>query len=157
MANINKNELYNLICEFYEDNDGASALWKNGYSMREWASLLGVSIAPATITTLVREGLLVAEDIEESHPRRTVKYYRKAYTLEEKQAHEARMEKYRLDEEIENAKKTVEGYEDRKRRAYAIYEKCVADAEWCLKETLADYEQWYNEAVAFLHSHSVNV
>lgn len=74
MANINKNELYNLICEYYENND---ALQENGYSMREWANLLGVSIAPATITALVREGLLVVDG-----SRRTVKHYRKVYTIE---------------------------------------------------------------------------
>lgn len=70
MANINKNELYNLICEYYENN----ALQENGYSMREWANLLGVSIAPATITALVREGLLVVDG-----SCRMVKHYRKAY------------------------------------------------------------------------------
>lgn len=75
MANINKNELYNLICEYYENN----ALQENGYSMREWANLLGVSIAPATITALVREGLLVVEDINPRH-------YRKAYTQAHKRS-----------------------------------------------------------------------
>ena len=152
MANINKNELYNLICEYYEkEGKYVSALWDKGNTMNDWAGLLGVSIAPATITALVREGLLVVEEGQAYGSRRTVKYYHKPYTPEER---EARLAEIKHQRKIDDAKRMVEGYEDRKRRAYEIYEKCVADAEKCLKETLADYEQWYAEAVALLEENN---
>ena len=154
MANVNKNELYNLICEYYEKNGKyISALWDKGNTMNDWAGLLGVNIAPATITALVREGLLVAEEGQVYGSRRTVKYYHKPYTPEER---EARLAEQKHQRKIDDAKRMVEGYEDRKRRAYEIYEKCVADAEKCLKDTLAEYEQWYAEAVAFLEENNEN-
>lgn len=152
MANINKNELYNLICEYYEENGKyISALWDKGNTMNDWADVLGVNIAPATITALVREGLLVVEEGQAYGSRRTVKYYHKLYTPEER---EARLAEQKHQRKIDDAKQMVEGYEDRKRRAYEIYEKSVADAEKCLKDTLADYERWYAEAVAFLEENN---
>lgn len=148
MANVSKNELYHLICEYYEEEGNyTSALWDRGYSMNDWAGLLGVSIAPATITALVREGLLVVEDGPACSSRRTVKYYHKPYTIEER---DARLAEGKRQRKIDNAKWMVENYEDRKRGAHRIYEKCVADAEQCLKETLASIEQMYEEAIAFL-------
>ena len=149
---INKNELYNLICEYYEENGNyVSTLWDRGYSMNDWAGILGVKIAPATITALVREGFLVAEEGQAQGSRRTVKYYHKPYTIEER---DARLAKGKRQRKIDDAKRMVEGYEDRKRRAYEIYEKCVADAEQCLKETLAEYEKRYAEAVALLEENN---
>lgn len=149
---INKNELYNLICEYYEENGKyISALWNKGNTMNDWAGLLGVNIAPATITALVREGLLAVEEGQAYGSRRTVKYYHKPYTPEEREARLAEQEHQR---KIDDAKRMVEDYENRKRRAYEIYEKCVADAEQCLKDTLADYEQWYKEAIAFLEENN---
>ena len=63
MANINKNELCNRIYEFYEKNGKyIPVLWYEGYTMNDWASILGVEIAPATIMALVREGFLEAEE-----------------------------------------------------------------------------------------------
>lgn len=154
MANINKNELYNLICEYYEENGKyVGDLWGIGFSMSEWADHLGVNIAPATITALVREGLLEVEEHRAYGSRRMVKYYHKPYSLEEQ---EARLAEQKHQRKIDDAKRMVEDYEDRKRRAYEIYEKCVADAEKCLKETLADYEQWYAEAVALLEENNEN-
>lgn len=148
MANINKNELYNLICEYYEENGKyISALWNKGNTMNDWAGLLGVSIAPATITALVREGLLVVEEGPAYGSRRTVKYYHKPYTPEERDARLAEGERQR---KIEWAKWTIEGYEDRKRGAQENYQKCVADAGQQFEETLANLEQWYEEAVALL-------
>ena len=149
---INKNELYNLICEYYEEEGNyVSALWDRGYSMNDWAGILGVEIAPATITALVREGLLVVKEGPAYGSRRTVRYYHKPYTIEER---DARLAEGKRQRKIDDAKRMVEGYEDRKRRAYEIYEKCVADAEQCLKETLAEYEQWYAEAVALLEENN---
>jgi hypothetical protein len=126
-------------------------LWQTGYCMKEWANLLGVSIAPATITTLVREGLLVAEEGNTYCRTKGRKYYHLPYTPEEREARLAEQERLRR---IRDAKYMVEMYEDRKRGAQKIYEKCVADAEWCLKETLADIEQWYTDAVAFLEENN---
>lgn len=154
MANINKNELYNLICKYYEEEGNyVPVLWSRGYSMNAWAGILGVNIAPATITALVREGLLVVEEGQVGGSRRTVRYYHKPYTVEER---DARLAEGKRQRKIEDAKYMVEGYEDRKRRAYEIYEKCVADAEKCLKDTLVEYEQWYAEAVAFLEENNEN-
>lgn len=152
MANINKNELYNLICEYYEkEGKYVPVLWEKGYAMNDWAGLLGVSIAPATITALVREGLLVVEDGREYGTYRKVRHYHKPYTPEEQKAG---LEAIKHQRKIDDAKRMVEGYEDRKRHAYEIYENCVANAEKCLKETLADYEQWYAEAVALLEENN---
>lgn len=152
MANINKNELCNLIYEFYEENGKyIPVLWDKGYTMNDWAGILGVKIAPATIMALVREGFLVAEDGQVGSSRRNVKYYHKPYTLEER---EARLAEIKRQRKIDDAKQMVEGYEDSKRRAYEIYEKCVADAEKCLKKALADYEKRYNEAIALLEENN---
>ena len=152
MANINKNELCNLIYKFYEENGKyIPALWDKGHTMNDWASILGVEIAPATITALVREGFLVAEEGQTWDSRRTVKYYHKPYTPEER---EARLAEIKRQRKIDNAKQMIKGYEDRKRRIYEIYEKCVADAEKCLKESLADYEKRYNEAIAILEENN---
>lgn len=152
MANINKNELRNLIYKYYEENGKyLPALWHNGYTMNDWAGILGVEIAPATITALVREGFLVAEEGQARDSRRTVKYYHKPYTPEER---EARLAEIKRQREIDSAKWMVENYEDYKRRAYEIYEKCVADAEKSLNEALADYEKRYNEAIALLEENN---
>ena len=146
MANINKNELYNLICEYYEENGKyLPALWGNGYTMNDWATILGVEIAPATITALV------AEEGQAWNSRRTVKYYHKPYTPEER---EARLAEIKRQHKIDDAKLIIECYEDSKRCAYEIYEKRVADAEKCLKEALAKYEKRYNEAVALLEENN---
>lgn len=148
MANINKNELCNLIYKYYEENGKyLPALWRNGYTMNDWAIILGVEIAPATITALVREGFLVAEEGQARDSRRTVKYYHKSYTPEERKACLADIKRQR---KIDDAKLMIECYEDSKRCAYEIYEKRVADAEKCLKEALANYEKRYNEAIALL-------
>lgn len=59
MANINKNELYNLICEYYEDNiesDFQRRNLTNGMAYGEWRHWLGVEFAPASLSALVREG-----------------------------------------------------------------------------------------------------
>ena len=152
MANINKNELCNLIYKFYEENGKyIPVLWDKGYTMNDWADILGVEIAPATITALVREGFLVAEEGQASGSRRVVKYYHKPYTLEER---EARLAEIKRQRKIDSAKQMVEGYEDSKRRAYEIYEKCVAEAERSLKEALANYEKQYNEAIALLEENN---
>ena len=152
MANINKNELYNLICEYYEENGKyISALWGRGYAMNDWADILGVSIAPATITSLVHEGLLVVEECRADGSRRIIRYYHKPYTPEER---EARLVEIKYQRKINNAKQMIKDYEDCKRRAHEIYEKSVADAEQCLKETLANYEQQYADAVAFLEENN---
>ena len=152
MANINKNELCNLIYKYYEENGKyIPALWHNGYTMNDWATILEVEIAPATITALVREGFLVAEDGQAWDSRRTVKYYHKSYTPEEREARLAEIERRH---KIDDAKLMIECYEDRKRRAYEIYEKCVADAEESLNEALADYEKRYNEAIALLEENN---
>ena len=152
MANINKNELCNLIYKFYEENGKyLPVLWKNGHTMNDWAAILGVEIAPATITALVREGFLVAEEGQARGSRRTVKYYHKPYTPEER---EARLAEIKRQREIDSAKHMVKSYEDYKRRAYEIYEKCVADAEKSLNEALADYEKQYNEAIALLEENN---
>ena len=152
MANINKNELCNLIYKFYEENGKyIPVLWDKGYTMNDWADILGVEIAPATITALVREGFLVAEEGQASGSRRVVKYYHKPYTPEEREAHLAEIKRQR---KIDSAKQMVESYEDYKRRAYEIYEKCVADAEKRLNAALADYEKQYNEAVALLEENN---
>ena len=152
MANINKNELRNLIYKFYEENGKyIPALWNNGHTMNDWAGILGVEIAPATITALVREGFLVAEEGQAQDSRRTVKYYHKPYTPEER---EARLAEIKRQREIDNAKRMIECYEDSKRCAYEIYEKRVADAEKCLKEALANYEKRYNEAIALLEENN---
>lgn len=152
MANINKNELCNLIYEYYKENgDDVPALWGKGHSMNDWADILGVSIAPATITALVREGFLAVEEGQASGSRRTVKYYHKPYTLEEREAHLA---EHKHQRKVNDAKQTVESYEDRKRRAYEIYKQSIADAERVLKETLANYEQGYADAVAFLEENN---
>ena len=148
MANINKNELCNLIYEYYKENGKyIPALWGKGYTMNDWANILGVEIAPATITALVREGFLVAEESQVGGSCRNVKYYHKPYTPEER---EARLAEIKRQRKIDNAKQMIEDYEDSKRRVYKIYEKWVADAEKCLKEILADYEKRYNEAIALL-------
>ena len=152
MANINKNELCNLIYKFYEENGKyIPALWYNGHTMNDWASILGVEIAPATITALVREGFLVAEDGQVDGSRRNVKYYHQPYTPEERDARLAEIKRQR---KIDDAKRMVKNYEDYKRRTYEIYEKCVADAEKSLNEALADYEKRYNEAVALLEENN---
>ena len=152
MANINKNELCNLIYKYYEENgEYIYVLWREGYTMNDWASILEVEIAPATITALVREGFLVAEEGQARDSRRTVKYYHKPYTPEERDARLAEMKRRR---EIENAKYMIKYYEDSKRCAYETYEKRVADAEKCLKEALADYEKRYNEAIALLEENN---
>ena len=152
MANINKNELCNLIYKYYEENgEYIPALWGKGHTMNYWASILGVEIAPATITALVREGFLVAEEGQAWDSRRTVKYYHKPYTPEEREARLAEIKRRR---KIDDAKYMIEWYEDSKRCEYKTYEKRVADAEKCLKEALADYEKRYNEAVAFLEENN---
>ena len=152
MANINKNELCNLIYEYYKENgECLPVLWGKGYTMNDWANILGVEIAPATIMALVREGFLVAEESQVGGSRRNVKYYHKPYTPEERDARLAEIKRQR---KIDNAKQMIEGYEDSKRRVYKIYEKCVADAEKCLKEILADYEKRYNEAIALLEENN---
>ena len=152
MANINKNELRNLIYKYYEENGKyLPALWRNGYTMNDWATILEVEIAPATITALVREGFLVAEEGLARDSRRTVKYYHKSYTPEEREACLADLKRQR---EIDDAKLMIECYEDSKRCAYEIYEKRVADAEKCLKDALANYEKRYNEAIAFLEENN---
>ena len=152
MANINKNELRNLIYKFYDENGKyLPVLWEEGYTMNDWADILEVEIAPATITALVREGFLVAEEGQAQGSRRVVKYYHKPYTPEEREARLAELKRQR---KIDSAKQMVEGYEDSKRRAYEIYEKCVAEAERSLKEALANYEKQYNEAIAFLEENN---
>lgn len=152
MANINKNELYNLICEYYEEEGKyVPTLWGRGYAMNDWADILGVSIAPATITSLVHEGLLVVEEYRADGSRRIIRYYHKPYTPEER---EARLAEIKHQRKINSAKQMVEGYEDYKRRAREIYEQCVADAEKRLNEALADYEKQYNEAIAFLEENN---
>ena len=152
MANINKNELCNLIYEYYKENgECLPVLWNNGHTMNDWADILGVEIAPATITALVREGFLVAEEGQAQGSRRTVKYYHKPYTPEER---EARLAEIKRQRKIDSAKQMVESYEDYKRRAREIYEKCVADAEKSLNEALADYEKQYNEAIALLEENN---
>ena len=154
MANINKNELRNLIYEYYKENgEWCPVLWNNGHTMNDWAGILGVEIAPATITALVREGFLVAEEGQARDARRTVKYYHKSYTPEERKARLADIKRQR---KIDSAKQMVKSYEDYKRRAYEIYEKCVADAEKSLNEALADYEKQYNEAIALLKENNEN-
>ena len=152
MANINKNELCNLIYKYYEENGKyIPVLWYEGHTMNGWASILGVEIAPATITALVREGFLVAEEGQARDSRRTVKYYHKSYTPEEREACLADIKRQR---KIDDAKLMVENYEDCKRCAYKIYEKRVADAEKSLNEALADYEKRYNEAIALLEENN---
>ena len=152
MANINKNELCNLIYKYYEENGKyLPALWGKGYTMNDWASILEVGIAPATITALVREGFLVAEEGQTQDSRRVVKYYHKPYTPEER---EARLAEIKRQRKIDDAKLMIECYEDSKRCAYEIYEKRVADAEKCLKEALANYEKRYNEAIALLEENN---
>ena len=152
MANINKNELRNLIYKYYEENGKYfTVLWNNGHTMNDWAGILGVEIAPATITALVREGFLVAEEGQAWNSRRTVKYYHKPYTPEERKARLAEIKRQR---KIDDAKLMVKNYEDYKRRAREIYEKCVADAEESLNEALADYEKRYNEAIALLEENN---
>jgi hypothetical protein len=148
MANVSKNELYNLICEYYEEHGNNSPVpWNRGFSVSEWASLLKVKIAPATITALVREGLLAVKEARAFDTGRTVRCYYKPHTLEERDARLAEGERQR---KIEWAKWTIEGYEDRKRGAQENYQKCVADAGQQFEETLANLEQWYEEAVALL-------
>ena len=152
MANINKNELYNLICEYYgEKGKYVPTLWGRGYAMNDWANILGVSIAPATITSLVHEGLLVVEEGQVSGSRRIIRYYHKSYTPEER---DARLAELKHQRKINDSKRIIKDYEDCKRRAHEIYEKSVADAEKCLKETLANYEQQYADAVAFLEENN---
>lgn len=152
MANINKNELCNLIYKYYEENGKyIPVLWYEGYTMNDWASILGVEIAPATITALVREGFLVAEEGQAQGSRRVVKYYHKSYTPEEREARLAEIKRRR---KIDDAKLMIECYEDSKRCAYEIYEKRVAEAERSLKEALANYEKRYNEAVALLEENN---
>ena len=152
MANINKNELCNLIYKFYEENGKyIPALWDKGHTMNDWASILGVEIAPATITALVREGFLVAEEGQTWDSRRTVKYYHKPYTPEER---EARLAERKRQREIDDAKYMIKYYEDSKRCVYETYKKRVADAEESLKEALAHYEKRYNEAVALLEENN---
>ena len=152
MANINKKELRNLIYKYYEENGKyLPALWGKGYTMNDWATILEVEIAPATITALVREGFLVAKEGQAWGSRRTVKYYHKSYTPEEREACLAEGKRQR---KIDDAKYMIEWYEDSKRCAYETYKKRVADAEKSLKETLADYEKRYNEAVAFLEENN---
>ena len=152
MANINKNELCNLIYKFYEENGKyLPVLWGNGYTMNDWSGILEVEIAPATITALVREGFLVAEEGQAQGSRRTVKYYHKSYTPEER---EARLAERKRQREIDDAKFMIKYYEDSKRCAYETYEKRVADAEKSLNETLANYEKQYNEAVALLEENN---
>lgn len=63
MANINKNELYNLICEYYENNikdcgtsDGLYRELTAGMSFAEWKATLNEDFSPASMTALVREG-----------------------------------------------------------------------------------------------------
>ena len=154
MANINKNELRNLIYEYYKENgEWCPVLWNNGHTMNDWAGILGVEIAPATITALVREGFLVAEEGQARDSRRTVKQYHKSYSPEERKARLADIKRQR---KIDSAKQMVKSYEDYKRRAYEIYEKCVADAEKSLNEALADYEKQYNEAIALLKENNEN-
>lgn len=148
MANVSKNELYNLICKYYEEHGNDSPVpWNRGYSVSEWASVLKVEIAPATITALVREGLLAVKEARTFDTGRTVRCYYKPHTLEERDARLAEVERQH---KIEWAKCTIEKYEDHQRDAQEIYEKSVADAEQCLKKTLAVLEQWYEEAVALL-------
>ena len=152
MANINKNELCNLIYKYYKENGKyLPALWGKGYTMNDWASILEVEIAPATITALVREGFLVAEEGQAWNSRRTVKYYHKSYTPEEREARLAEIKRRR---KIDDAKYMIKYYEDTKRCVYESYEKRVADAKKCLKEALANYEKRYNEAVAFLEENN---
>lgn len=148
---INKNELYNLICDYYDKANGWRAdLYGNGMTMTQWAGELGVVIAPTTMTALVKEGLLVAKDVYErgSKPKR---HYHKPYDEEEANA---LREEHKRQQKIADAKSMIRGYEDRKRRAYEIYEKCVADAKHCLENTLANYEEWYNDAIAFLEENN---
>lgn len=148
---INKNELYNLICDYYDEANGWRAdLYGDGMTMAQWAEELGVVIAPTTMTALVKEGLLVAKDVYErsSKPKR---HYHKPYSEEE--ANTLR-EEHKRQQKIADAKNMIKGYEDRKRRAYEIYEKTVADAKYCLENTLAKYEKWYAEAVAFLEENN---
>ena len=152
MANINKNELRNLIYKYYEENgEYIIDLWYEGYTMNDWASILEVEIAPATITALVREGFLVAEEGQARDSRRTVKYYHKSYTPEEREARLAEIKRRR---KIDDAKYMIKYYEDSKRCAYETYKKRVADAKESLNEALADYEKRYNEAVALLEENN---
>lgn len=150
MAFINKNDLYNLICDYYDSDEHSLDydIWHGGKTMTEWCDALGVSIASPTMTALVREGLLVAEEKRVYNSgSRTVRYYHKPYSVEEQEKNDIARKEWKR---ITDAENMIKGYEDRKRRAYEIYEKCVADAKKCLDETLADYEQWYNEAVIVL-------
>lgn len=152
MANINKNELCNLIYKYYEENGKyLPALWGKGYTMNDWAGILEVEIAPATITALVREGFLVAEEGQAWNSRRTVKYYHKPYTPEEREASLADGKRQR---EIDDAKYIIKYYEDSKRCAYETYEKRVADLKKSLNEALAHYEKRYNEAIALLEENN---
>lgn len=144
---INKNELYNKICEYYDEIGWAGDLYGSGLTMNDWANRLGVQIAPATMTALVRDGFLVVEDCK------PVKRYHKPYT--EKEA-KALHEKSQHQKKINDARNMIKSYEDRKRNAIKNYEKAVANAEQCLQRTLAEYEQWYKEAVVFLEENNAD-
>lgn len=157
MAYINKNDLYNLICDYYDSNEHCLDydIWHDGKTMTEWSDALGVNIASPSMTALVREGLLIVEEkYTHGSGRRTTKYYHKPYSAEEQKQNDIARKEWKR---ITDAESIVNGHEDRKRRAYEIYEKCVADAKNCLEKTLAEYEQWYNEAMSVLEeAHNEN-
>lgn len=97
MANINKNELYNLICEYYENNidvDSQRHNLTNGMSYGEWRHWLDVEFAPATLSSLVREGKI--EVYERGWGNKATKLYYKPLTDDEREQMEIADAKYFL-------------------------------------------------------------
>ena len=92
MANINKNELYNLICEYYEkiltDDNSCQREIKgltDGMTYSEWSdTLCDVKFVPPSMTALVREGKMAIYERGWTRNNNTKSYY-KPLTDREKQ------------------------------------------------------------------------
>lgn len=141
MANISKNELYNLICEYYEDNLESRCQHRNltdGMSYGEWRHWLDVEFAPATLSSLVREGKI--EVYERGWRSKTTKLYYKPLTDDERERMELADAKYFLSR-VETERIALENrcqsdiariereYKERQEEMNIRYQECLAVLE----------------------------
>ena len=141
MANINKNELYNLICEYYEDNLESHFQHRNltnGMSYGEWRHWLDVEFAPATLSSLVREGKI--EVYERGWGSKATKLYYKPLTDDERERMELADAKYflsRVETEriaLENRRQSdiariEREYKEKEEEMNIRYQECLAVLE----------------------------
>lgn len=141
MANVNKNELYNLICEYYEDNIESHLQHRNltnGMAYAEWRHWLGVEFAPASLSALVREGKM--EMSERGWGGNTTKMYYKPLTKTEQKQMELAEAKYflaRVETErtaLENLRQSEiarieRAYKEKEEEMNIRYQECLAVLE----------------------------